>query len=264
MKLDLALAANLRRPKTLPAIETTKAQSDQLYRVYIQPVRMWDRAWQDQIRPEYERTLSGMATDSVFDIQAIMEAVNTVIVRLTASIWTDEISAWIGSIDTWHMRRFVSNLKYATNIDLSSMIRAGSEPETIDAILQRNVSLVRSVSDQTRERISDAVYRGLTQRMPVRDVAREVAKATGLGRKRALRISSDQTVKMSAALDTSRANDVGLHKWDWQHSEKVHFRPHHKARNGNRYDDYDLPEEIKADLPSYAPFCGCRKRYVVE
>lgn len=262
MKLDLALAANLRRPKILPAIETTKAQADRLYRVYIQPVRMWDRAWQDQIRPEYERTLAGMSTDSVFDIQAIMEAVNSVIVRLTASIWTDEISAWIGSIDTWHMRRFVSNLKYATNVDLSSMIRAGSEPETIDAILQRNVSLVRSVSDQTRERISDAVYRGLTQRMPVRDVARDVAKATGLGRKRALRISSDQTVKMSAALDRARMQEVGITEFEWMHSGKVHPRLWHLERNGERF-RFDDPK-LRGDMPGDQPFCGCKARGIIE
>lgn len=261
MKLDLALAASLRTPKTLPAIETTKTQADQLYRVYIQPVVMWNRAWQDQIRPEYERTLAQIVTDSVFDLEMILGAVNSVIARLTASIWTSEISVWIDNIDRWHLRRMISNLKYATNVDLTGILRAGGQPETLAAVLQRNVNLVRSVSDQTRERIADIVFRGLTQRTPVRDVARDVAKATGISRARARRIAIDQTVKLSAALDRERMAEVGITEFEWKHSGKIHFRKWHKDRDGKTFKFND--PQLRGDLPGDQPFCGCKARGII-
>lgn len=252
---------SLRRSVTLRPIITTRAQTDTLYRIYAPVVRIWADAV-PSILSEYERTISSMTTDSVSDLEDIIERTDSNAVAAVFSFrWF--FGRYLDNLVAWHLNRFIANLKYATNIDASSII--GPAPrDTLEAIIARNVALVRNVSDQTRERISDAVYRSITNRTSVRDLSKEISGILGGQRKRALRIASDQTVKISAAMDTARANDLGLYEWEWLHSKKVHFRPIHKARDGSIYDDRDLPASVRDDQPGQAPFCGCAKRYIVS
>lgn len=249
----------VRRETTLRPIITTQTQADQLARLYLQVLAVWSNP---RILDAYRRTLSEMTTDSVSDIEVEIEATQGEAVRAIFSFrWL--FSGWLDRLVTWHTKKLISNLLYATNIDLTSII--GPAPQdTVQATIARNVALVTNISDQARQRISDAIYRGLTQRLPAREVAKEINAALALGRARSIRIAGDQLTKASAALDTSRANDLDLFKWKWDHSGKVHFRPEHKARDGKMYDDRKLPPEIRSDQPGFAPFCGCRKRYVID
>lgn len=262
MKIDISAIVKPKRPIVLRPIATTQAQANRLYKIMVQPVRSWELAWENSIRPEYERTLSQMTADSPSDIEGIIERTDNGIVNWTLAIFRGLFTAWETQISMWHMRRFVGNLKYATNIDLTSIISSTPEPETIEAILQRNVNLVRSISDQTRERIADIVFRGLTSRTPVRDVAREIHKATGISRARARRIASDQTVKLSAALDRARLQEIGITEFQWIHSGKKHPREWHKERNGKRFKFND--PELRGDMPGEQPFCGCKAQGVIE
>jgi len=104
-------------------------------------------------------------------------------------------------------------------------------------VIARNVGLVRSVSDETRRRIADAVFRGLQARTPPRTVAKEIAEAVGIGRKRALRIAAHQNVVLSSQLNEERRRQAGITEWIWVHSRKRHPRLEHQERDGNLYTD---------------------------
>ncbi len=154
----------------------------------------------------------------------------------------------------WHVNRIAAQLTYADNATLRTVL--GPATETLEDYLVRNVALVRDVSDQTRGRISDIVFRGLQNRTPARDVARVIAEATGLGRKRSLRIASDQLNKLTGSLDQLRQEQLGFDSFVWRHSGKLHPRLDHLARDGNVYRwDSDV---ARNDPPGYLPFCGCR------
>jgi SPP1 gp7 family putative phage head morphogenesis protein len=132
--------------------------------------------------------------------------------------------------------------------------------ETLETIIARNVSLVRDVSEQARARIGDAVFRGLTERTPAREVASQVREAVAMSRRRSINIASDQLTKISSSLDSERMQQAGIEQWKWMHSGKLHPREEHKARNGKLYSFSKPP----ADMPGQLPFCGCRKLAVVE
>lgn len=252
---------NIRRTVTLRAVTPTQAQADRLYRLYLRVMNVWSSS-APTIVAEYARTLSEMRTDSVGTLEAtISSAEGGAVSAIFDFRWL--FGDWLASIVQWHTQQFVSRMKYATNVDLTSVIGPVSA-DTLEAVIARNVALVRNVSDQTRDKIAEAVYRGLTQRTPARDVAKEISGIIGGQKARARRIASDQLSKISAALDTSRANEIGLTEWEWQHSGKVHYRPWHKARDGVVYDDRKLPADVKNDQPGFAPFCGCRKRYRIS
>jgi SPP1 gp7 family putative phage head morphogenesis protein len=54
---------------------------------------------------------------------------------------------------------------------------------------------------------------------------------------------------------------AGLDEYQWQHSGKLHYRPHHRARDGKIF---KWGEIDPLDMPGIPPFCGCKKRAVIR
>lgn len=255
-------AGNRRNRIVLRAISPTKTQADDLYRVFRPVTDTWDRECRLRLMPEYSRTLSQMQTDSIIDLEAIIRFIDDLVSGIIAAEISAGITRWSSRMSSWHLARFIANLKYATNVDLSTILGSSGSHETLRDFLARNTALIRDVSDQTRGRVSDIVFRNLQIRTPARDVAREISEATGLGRKRAMRIAADQTQKISASLDRQRMIDIGITKFEWLHSMKLHPRAEHVARNGEIFAWNS--EVARTDPPGYAPFCGCKAKGVIE
>ena len=271
MKIDLASQARAAGVKadriTMQAIEPTKAQERDLARLYVAIVRVWANGAKERILPAYGRSLAeqrasdGLTIDRAGDVEVEIEAVESEAVR---SIFTFRglFQAWADTLQRWHMSKVISQLSYATNVDLSTQMDAGDVQETMEDVVARNVALVRNVSDQTRGRISDIVFRGLQNRTPVREVAKEINEAVQLGRKRSLRIAIDQTTKLSTSLDRQRQLQLGMTSFEWRHSGKEHYRPEHKARDGKTF---KWSSDVgRNDPPGQAIFCGCKARGVLE
>jgi SPP1 gp7 family putative phage head morphogenesis protein len=251
----------------LPQIEPTKAQRDELARIYLTVVRVWRAGVKERIFPAYKQALAEqiaadkLLRDRVGTVEAEIEAVDGEAVRAVLS-FRGLFRAWATRLQLWHMRRFIATLTYATKVDLSTQMHAGDVTETLDDVLARNVALVRNVSDQARGRISDIVYRGLQNRTPARQVAKELREALNMSRDRSLRIAIDQTQKLSSALDRDRQLQVGMTEFEWRHSGKKHYRPEHLARNGKVYSWNS--EVAKNDPPGSAPFCGCKAKGILR
>lgn len=265
MKIDIASmarATGIRRNRiVMREISPTQVQARALYRVYLPVLVTWETQIRDRLIPEYSRTIAGISTDSVIDIEAIIRFIEEQVAILISTEIRNGIIAWANREAEWHFRRFVANLKYATNVDLSTILGPQGSQLTMQDFLVRNTALIRDVSDQLRGRVADIVFRNIPLRTPARDVAREISEATGLSKKRALRIAIDQTQKISASLDRERMLQVGITSFEWQHSGKAHPRPEHVARDRQvfRWDS----EVALTDPPGFAPFCGCKARGVI-
>lgn len=252
-------AQGRKRPLTLRVQQTTQSQVRALYRLYTPVMDVWADGVRDRILPEYARTLSTFVGDSPLDIEAQIAAVDAEAVRVTID-FRALFQNWAAALQLWHVNRIGAQLTYATGIELTTQL--GPATGTIEDYLARNTALIRDVSDQARGRISDIVFRGVQQRTSIRDLAKEIDKAIGLGRQRSLRIASDQTVKLSAALDELRGRELGANGYRWRHSDKTHYRPVHKARDGNYF---AFGSEVdRLDPPGYAPFCGCKRMLVFD
>lgn len=246
-------AQGRKRPLTLRPIIPTKAQERSLYQHYMRVLDVWREGARDRILPAYAASLSVITTDAAADIAEEIAATESGAVRsiFDFSSW---FTGWADQLVLWHVNRIGQQLSYATNIDLTSSL--GSANDTVDDFLQRNTALVRNVSDQARGRIADIVFRGLQARTPIRDVGKEINEALGLGRARSLRIASDQTAKLSAALDQQRQLELGFDSFVWRHSDKVRYRPIHKERDGKVFSW--TSEVAITDPPGRLPFCGCK------
>lgn len=276
---NLDLAAMTRRAKnprrTVIPIRPIKAQATQATNLWQSAFRPVVQAWEaalPAILVEYERTLAQMTTDSPADVearigQAEAEA-QSIVLRVSIAL-----ERWAAAVERWHRRRWAANVLSATSVDLSTMIGAGDMRMTLEAAIARNTGLIKSVSDETRRRVGDAVFRGLQNRTPSRDVARQLRETVRIERRRALRIASDQNVKITSALNEERRRQAGIMAWQWVHSDKRNPRPDHEARDGNLYSDQpsDTGREYQGrtvrkapeDKPGELPFCGCTSRAVL-
>lgn len=255
---------------TLPEIVYPKGIEKDLARIYLAVVRAWQREIRSTILPAYALAIareklrrSAAYADAmpIFDDVAgadeAMRRSESTLTRVVAALEAS-LRTWTVFAEEYHRKEFREGVLNATTVDLNTMLGPWSARETLESVVARNMGLIRNVSDQTRDRITDIFFRNYQLRTPLRQVAKEISEATGLARDRSLRIASDQTVKLAAALDEERQRQVGIDEWIWRHSGKVHFRPEHKARDGKHYKWSTARSVLKGDLPGVLPFCGCK------
>lgn len=240
-----------------PIVPTGALASD-LTVIYLAVVREWTEAL-PRILAEYERTLAQLTTDAPSDLGREINGAENGLQRLFIQL-TPRLRDWALKVERWHRGRWIGAALPATGIDLSTILSPADVTETVEAVLERNVALVRNVSDQARARISDSVFRGVQERRPAREVAKELREGLGMSRTRSIRIAADQSTKLTSELDTARMKQAGIDKWEWKHSGKLHPRANHVARDGHEYTWENAPK----DLPGQLPYCGCRKLAVIS
>jgi uncharacterized protein with gpF-like domain len=107
----------------------------------------------------------------------------------------------------------------------------GIDKAVADAVAA-NVALVRSVSDDTRARIANAVIGGVRSGRSATEVARTINAGLKLSKKRAERIAEDQVAKATKAYTRARIVEAGFKESAWHHSHiPKRPRPNHLARD---------------------------------
>ena len=241
-----------RKSVTLPAIRTTRAQSDALARQMVAVVDIWAVSARDVLMPEYARTLT---TDSIPDLEAQIAATDARAVRATLDFgaW---FRGWASGLSEWHINKMLGAIFSQLNVNLAPFASAINDPAVIEAALARNVALVRSVSDDTRAKIADAIFRGQQAGTSTADVTREISDILGKSRDRARVIARDQTAKLGATLDQQRQEALGFTHFKWNHSDKLRPRPEHVARDG---EVFAWASDVgKNDPPGRKINCGCK------
>lgn len=255
----MARANGIRRDISFAPIEMTEARAAPLSRLNRRMIAPWDGAW-DRIDPLYTRERdSRLLLDNVDRINSLFDSIGEEVSRLILDL-TPELQEWAFSIESWHRGKWERTVLAGTDVPISAMIGPASAAETIEDFLFRNTSLIKNISDDARGQIADIVFRSLQRRRPSREAGKLVAERVGIQIRRAQRIARDQAVKLASALDAQRQREAGLTEWKWRHSGKLHFRPEHKARDGNIYTDETAPE----DLPGELPFCGCVRQGIIR
>lgn len=277
MRFDLTRLARRPRGKRaviLRDIAPPAMFATDLYRAVFAPVvALWQRR-SERILAEYGRSLSAITTDSAADLNSELDEAAAEMSRLLL-VLQPALRDWQVRFERWYRGRFVAAVYSATNVELSSMLTAGDVQQTLDDLLQWNVSLIRDISDQARQRIGNAVFAGLQNRTPAREVAGQIREAVGMSRRRAQNVAADQMQKLSAALASERREQAGLTVYEWKHGRKLRPRETHKARDGNLYSSDPamigktidgkvvLKEVEAADRPGRPPWCSCRELAVM-
>jgi hypothetical protein len=256
------------RDTPLPAVLATD-----LFQSSYRPVLALIERYAAIVNAEYQRSLSALITDCGDDLTNIFERMGQELASLVLLLrpamrdWTIRVER--RSRDAWR-----GAVLAATNVDLQTMLGPEDVAQTLETTLNWNVALVRDIGDQARQRISSAVFSGLTNRTPAREVAKQIRESTGMARDRSLRVASDQLSKISSSLADERRRAAGIATWEWVHSQKAHPRATHVARNGHIYSDDKADiggvidgktvETVPPTRPGQEPYCGCRARSVIS
>lgn len=249
------------RATSLPIIVPTGTLQRDLERILTRVALAWWTGARDLLIPAYRSALAkarppveGVLMDDANDLAGTTESIAQMVERLILTL-TPDVSRWTLRVEQFHRERWAANLT-PVGVQLGTLLGPADVAATVGATVAQNASLIRSLSSEARTRIEGIVFRGFQARAPASEIAKQISEAVGLSRDRARRIAADQTVKLSARLDTERMMQAGIEEWTWIHSGKRHFRKFHKARNGRRYRFDDPPSDMPGDLP----FCGCHKR----
>lgn len=265
MKFDLAQMAvahgRRKRNSVLANIAPTKAQADDLARIYLRVVAAWQEGI-PRIVAEYERTIAEMTTDSAATTGGAIDSVAAEIQRLVIML-TPDLRRWALTVERVHRGKWVRSVLSATDVDLDTVLTAADVNDTVEASLNWNIALIRDVDAEVQKRIANSVFAGFQRRAPAVEIAKEIREATGMARARSVRIASDQTVKLGARLNQARQEQAGLTSFKWRHSGKVHPRSWHLARNGHVY-PWANPGIPADDMPGVPPYCGCTAQGVVS
>lgn len=258
--------AGSRRTSTdIRVIEPTKAQVDQLARIYMKVVRAWALIAKERVMPAYARSLErraardGLVLDDIGEVTAALQDAGPELQRLLLTL-TPELRSWFIEYERYHRGKWTANVLSASGIDLSLFLGPADAQVVMADLLAWNISLIADVSAEAQAKIANAVFSGYQQRQPAREVAARINEVLQGSRRRALNIASDQANKLSSALDQERRRQAGLTHWKWRHSGKLHPRLWHKERDGNVYTDKTAPK----DLPGMLPFCGCKEQAVLS
>lgn len=228
----------------------------ELTSIYLKAVRSWSEDVVKEMTEAYSQEL--MRIDSP---KTVLETVDEKRLRAIVT-FSREWNSWADRSQRYYYRQIVAKLRYATGAELDMMLSTGLQQATLEALLEWNVGLISDIAETAKNRVASIVYSGLTNKTPVREVAKEIREAMGISSARARRIASDQLLKLNSALDAQRLAELGMDGYEWMHSKKAHPRKEHVERDG-KYFKFGSQVD-RTDPPGQAPFCGCKRKMVLE
>lgn len=181
-----------------------------------------------------------------------------------------EVEDWDAVETWWKDSRSENSELSASGVSRHTLLRSGERAETVLELIRRNAMRIENLDPSLVDQVADTVFRGMNERKPAREVARELSAVTGFERARSLQIASYQLRLAATALDTERMCRAGMEDFIWVYSGALDEVPSHKARDGKRYNfrtrrEVGGDDEIPAnDMPGLDPACKCLKRMVID
>jgi SPP1 gp7 family putative phage head morphogenesis protein len=144
-------------------------------------------------------------------------------------------------------------------------------PQTLNVVqaaIRDNVNLIKKISANDVNRISDVLIKGLSEGKNESDLRQELALTDGFDKKRIERVVIDQTNKLNNAVQTANANSLGITEAIWVHvAGQYTSRPSHVKMNGQKFDinkglyDPEVGYNVKC---GELPFCRCTMRLIFK
>lgn len=181
--------------------------------------------------------------------------------------WTKQFDTLAKSLATW----FAKAATDRSDASLRAALRKGgmsvkfkltpAAKDILQATIQENVSLIKSIPQQFFTQIEGAVMRSVTAGRDVGGLTKELQKQFGITKRRAHFIALDQNNKATAAIQRARLTELGIKEAVWIHSHGgKHPRPTHIKNDGNRYEvskGWFDPAIKKYIWPGTEPGCRC-------
>ncbi|MGH7714985.1 MAG: phage minor head protein [Vulcanimicrobiaceae bacterium] len=163
------------------------------------------------------------------------------------------------------LRKILKDAGFTIKLTIAPSIR-----DVLDATINENVALIKSIPSHFHTQVSGSVMRSVTAGRDLSDLTKDLQHQFGVTRRRAEFIALDQNNKATAMLQRARHLELGITGAIWLHSGGgKEPRKTHKAQNGKKFDlkegwfDPD-PKVRQFIFPGELPRCRCVARPVVK
>lgn len=132
-----------------------------------------------------------------------------------------------------------------------------SEPWLVQAQtnwIASNTALIKSIPTQHMQSVEQIIRNGVLQGESPRSIADKIQKQTGVTKRRAEFIASDQVQKANSELTRYRQIDLGIEEYRWTSSHDERVRKLHREYDGNIYRWDKPPADGNPGMP---PRCRC-------
>ena len=286
--IDLSLSDLFGEPVAFDAAtRSTMAPAEQVLR----PVRE-NLGIEAEYRRQLQKLIDEMAKSVAFWVKGAFKRAPSEVVELAQ----DELAStalkdairrltvrWTKRFDDGAKRLaayFAKTVSRRTDAELKSILKdAGfaidwkmspSQRDIINAVVNENVSLIKSIPSQYFTQVEGIVMRSVARGGDLKQLTDDLQHQFGVTRRRAAFIARDQNSKANGALSRARMLEVGIDEAIWCHSHGGHEpRPSHvkAGRDKQRFDlrkgwfDPDAKEWI---IPGQLIGCKCFSRPVLR
>jgi uncharacterized protein with gpF-like domain len=161
------------------------------------------------------------------------------------------------------LRRVLKRADLTVKLQLSRPIQGA-----LRAIVDENVSLIRSIPSQYLDQVEGSVMRSVLAGRDLKSLTEELQHHHGVIRRRAELISLDQNQKASSAIERLKYLELGIERAIWRHSGAgKEPRPTHVANNHKEFsvrDGWYDPHEKAYIRPGQLINCRCYSQPIVE
>lgn len=226
-------------------------------------VLYWLRTAYDANRPEMANVAQD-ASPAVFLTQVL---------KRLARRWEDRFEAYAKKL----ARYFATEAKDRVDGTLKNILKksgfavefkmTAATNDVMQATIQQNVSLIKSIASRHFEEIEGLVMRSVTTGRDLKFLTDELEKRFEVTRKRAAFIARDQNNKATAVITRVRQEGLGVTEAIWKHSHAGKTpRPEHVKWHGQKYDvSKGMWSEVDGCYvwPGTAINCRCGSRSII-
>ena len=113
--------------------------------------------------------------------------------------------------------------------------------EHLEKWIRENVGLIKTIPEETLDRMQKIVYDGFTKGKTTTQMVKEIQQAYGVSRRRAELIARDQTAKLNGRIQQAQQMDAGITEYVWYTCKDGRVRRRHRELDGKRFRWDDPP-----------------------
>lgn len=124
--------------------------------------------------------------------------------------------------------------------------------------VQDNVDLIKTIPNDSLDRMRDIVYDGFVRGKTTTQVMKDIRQVYGVSKRRARFIAGDQISKLSGQIQRAQQMDAGIEDYFWSTVGDERVRDSHKELNGKRFSWREPPENSDGRCCHPGQDYGCR------
>lgn len=226
----------------------------------------------DQLIPLLKSLENQYATDGYADqITQMVASLSLKYGNITSILAKQTAESVVGSVAAKNQKGFNASINKAVGVDLSNVLFDEGLEDFLEAQVNKNVSLIKSIPDEYFKSIETVVMNGTVNGLRWESIARQIggikdiSSVNGKLQNRIKLIARNETSNINASINKRRQEQLGIEKFKWQTAQDERVRQSHAKINGDVYAWDDLPtvDGVKTS-PGQPINCRCIAIPVIE